>query len=574
MSDGPIRPPGVRVVFELKRDAEPSVVLNNLYKRGGLQTSFAGNLMAVLDGGRLPEQLTLRRALEQFIEFRVLTVQRRAAYELRRAEARLHLVDGLLLALARLDDVIAAIRSATAAGEARQLLQSSAFGLSDEQAEAVLALPLRRLSALEEQTLTDEGTTLRGTIGELNALLGERANVLSKISAELGELKGTYGTPRRSTIEEATAELSDLELTAREECLILRTARGFVKRLPLDQFDAQNRGTRGKAGVTNLSDDDAVLEMFLCSSHDTLLAISAKGVAYALPAYKVPTTSRVARGTSLMQLLPLEADEDFAATKLLPVRSFSASVYLLLLTSAGWIKKTPIEAFAKIRASGLTALKFTSEGDTVYRAALCAEGDSVVLASRLGQTLRFQCDEKQLRASGRTSRGVKSMVLRDGDAIVDMAVIDSDSGSGKGKQRLLSVTDEGYGKRVLVSQFLPKGRGGKGMIGLKFKNDNDRLAALRVVQDGDQVALVTQQGTVVRQAVRAVSQQSRAATGVQLQKLDQDDIVASITIIPASVAIEEQRKAEAIEEAEIAGEGDAAAAEGEDAAAAADEPEG
>ena len=205
--------------------------------------------------------------------------------------------------------------------------------------------------------------------------------------------------------------------------------------LRLEEFDAQNRGTRGKAGVTNLSDDDAVLEMFLCSSHDTLLAISAKGVAYALPAYKVPTTSRVARGTSLMQLLPLEADEDFAAAKLLPVRSFSASVYLLLLTSAGWIKKTPIEAFAKIRASGLTALKFTSEGDTVYRAALCAEGDSVVLASRLGQTLRFQCDEKQLRASGRTSRGVKSMVLRDGDAIVDMAVIDSDSGSGKGKPR-------------------------------------------------------------------------------------------------------------------------------------------
>ena len=164
-----------------------------------------------------------------------------------------------------------------------------------------------------------------------------------------------------------------------------------------------------------------------------------------------------------------------------PLRRLAAAFYdLLLLTSAGWIKKTPIEAFAKIRASGLTALKFTSEGDTVYRAALCAEGDSVVLASRLGQTLRFQCDEKQLRASGRTSRGVKSMVLRDGDAIVDMAVIDADSGSGKGKQRLLSVTDEGYGKRVLVSQFLPKGRGGKGMIGLKFKNDNDRLAALRV----------------------------------------------------------------------------------------------
>ncbi|EOD20608.1 DNA topoisomerase [Emiliania huxleyi CCMP1516] len=532
---------GTRVVFELRRDADPLVVLNQLFKKTELQKNFPANWMAVEGPGKMPARLTLRSALSSFLDFRVECVRRRTAHLLAKAEARLHLVDGLLLATQQIDAVIEAIRGAPSVGDARELLTSSRFGLSPEQAEAILSLQLRRLTALEQSKLDDERADLRAEVARLSTLLSERSNVEAAISAELEELREAHATPRRSAIEVEYEELSDLDLTPNEGCVIVQSARGFVKRMPLDEFEAQGRGTRGKAGMANLGDGDAVLRIFSCATHDTVLFISERGIAYALEAFRVPVASRTARGVLLQSLLPIAADESIA--QLLPVSEFSENESLVLLTRHGWIKRTPLLAFERITARGLIAASL-GEGDCLTHAAVCTEADTVIIASRLGQALRFNTDAKQLRASGRASRGVKSMRLRDGDEIADMDVVrvgdrpadaivrGGEAGGERGGEMLLAVTRGGYGKRVRVDAFQPKGRGGQGMISIKFKNRDDRLVGLSQAREEDQLLLITKKGVTVRQAVAAISEQGRAATGVQLQRLDADDYVASAAIVP------------------------------------------
>ena len=478
---------GLRIVFEIKRDAEPLVVLNNMYKRSRLQETFAGNLMAVVSAGRMPEQLTLRAALVAFLDFRIECLERRCRTRLRKAEARLHIVDGMLIAQGRMDDVVSTIRGSANVSDARVALESSRFGLSPEQAEAILAMQLRRLTALERDSLEAEGADLRADVAGLNELLDERPKLLALISEEMAQLKAKYATPRRTKLGTASdAELSEMDLTANERCIIITSARGYVKRLPLDEFDAQRRGTRGKAGMTNLRDDDDVVQLLNCQSHDTILCISEAGVAYALPAYKVPQTSRTSRGVLMHQLLPIEPTEAIATV--LAVSEFSTSVYLLLLTRHGWIKKTPLIAFEKITARGLIAVSL-GDGDALVRASLCEADDSVLLCSAMGLAVRFATSEKQLRASGRQSRGVKSMRLQEGDEIADMFVVPGASEGGEEEeeggdgQQLVAVTRCGYGKRMRTSKFRSQGRGGKGVIAIKFKVDNDRLVAVSPVGD-------------------------------------------------------------------------------------------
>ena len=579
---------GLRIIFELKRDAESAVVLNNLYKRTQLQQAFAGNLMAVLGGGRMPELLTLRRALQEFLDFRVECVQRRCAFQLRKAETRLHLVEGLLLALGRLDAVVDAIRQARGAAEARAILESAQFGLSPEQAEAILSMQLRRLTALENEALQAEEAELRETIGSLQLLLAERDRVLAQISDELGELKHKYATPRRTALGAPAADLTDGELIAEESAIVIMTASGNIKRLALAEFDAQRRGTRGKAGMTlSREADDAVARMFTCSSHDGLLCVTGRGIAYLVPAFRVPSASRTSRGVKLHQLLPIEPTDSIATVlSVTPAQLASDDAFLLLLTRHGWIKKTPLKAFAKISARGLIATK-VGDGDEVLRCEMCSSADSVLLASQRGQSLHFATDTKQLRASGRLSRGVKSMNLRDGDRIADMSVVvhdsaaaaataaatdddddddeaddddddddDGDVAAAAGGDRpgqlatLLAVTRDGFGKRVRTSSFGKKSRGGMGMIAIKFKRDTDSLVALTQADADDQVLIITQKGTIVRQRVAVISRQGRAATGVRLQNLDDDDYVASVAIVPAGAAGDDDDDDELEEELE------------------------
>ena len=567
---------GLRIVFEIKRDAEPLVVLNNMYKRSSLQHTFAGNLMAVVGAGRMPEQLTLRKALTAFLDFRIECLERRCRHRLRKAEARLHLVDGLLVAQQRMDEVVQTIRAAKNVADARSALESDLFGLSPEQSEAILAMQLRRLTALEREQLEAEGATLRQTASELNELLSQRPKLLQLISDELGELKEKYGSPRRTKIGVASdADLTEQDLTANEACIIIKSAKGYMKRLPLDEFEAQKRGTRGKAGMANLRDGDAVKQVINCNAHDTILCLSDAGVAYALPAYKVPATSRTSRGVLAHQLLPIDESEHIATV--LPVADFSKSVYLVLLTRSGLIKKTPLHAFEKITARGLIAVSL-AEGDSLVRAAMCTLHDSVLLCSAGGQAVRFQTSEKQLRASGRQSRGVKSMGMREGDTIADMFVIVGKPGreaaAGAGDdgaegavggddeddgQKLVAVTQRGYGKRMRTSLFRCQTRGGKGVIAIKFKRDDDRLLALSsckapaqedgVVDDAErELLLITAKGVTVRQRLSAISEQGRATTGVLLQKLDQDDVVATVDIVQPNEESEESEESEEEEE--------------------------
>ena len=495
---------GTRVVFEIKRDADPLVVLNNMYKRSSLQNSFSGNLMAVVGKGRMPEQLTLRSALQAFIDFRVECLERRSRFRLAKAEARLHIVQGLLVAQENMDGVVEAVRAAPNSTAARSALEAQ-FDLSSAQADAILSMQLRRLTALERDTLTREGATLRATEADLRAMLTDQRRITNLISEEIGELSAKYATPRRTMIGSASdAELNEMDLTPSAQCIIIKSLKGFVKRLPLDEFDAQQRGTRGKAGMTNLQDGDAVVQMFSCNTHDTVLCLSGRGVAYALPAYKVPETSRTSRGVRFHQLLPDTLSADERIETVLPVNAFSESVYLLLLTRHGWIKKTPLLAFEKITARGLIAVSL-AEGDDLVRASLCEATDSVILCSSQGQAVRFDTSEAQLRASGRQSRGVKSMRMSEGDTIVDMFVIpggstgDASDGSSSGSHtsglvaasraagdahegmtkvggmaqgqgaQLVAVTRCGFGKRVPLDAFRVQRRGGKGVIAMKFK---------------------------------------------------------------------------------------------------------
>jgi len=367
-------------------------------------------------------------------------------------------------------------------------------------------------------------------VEELRALLADRRRVEALMHDELEELKARHATPRRTMIGTAAdAELSDIDLTPDESCIVIRSSRGYVKRLLLEEFEAQNRGTRGKAGMSNLRDSDAVVQVLSCSSHATVLCISQRGIAYALPAYKVPASSRSARGATFQQLLPISEGDTIET--LLPVTSFSKDVYLVLLTRNGWIKKTALDAFQKISARGLYAISL-EEGDLVVRAALCTVHDSVMLSSRRGQAIRFPTTDQQLRGSGRTSRGVKSMRMRDDDKIVDMQVVQGAAAEEK-PRLLVAVTRCGFGKRMDVARFGTQGRGGKGMIATKFKRPDDELVALSQAYADDQVLLITQKGTILRQTVSDISAQGRATTGVQLQRLDPDDYVASVAIVPS-----------------------------------------
>jgi DNA gyrase subunit A len=377
---------GVRIVLEIKRDSDPSVVLNNLYKRTPLQTSFAGNLMAVVGAGRLPEQLTLRSALLAFLDFRIECIERRSRGRLTKTQARLHVVDGLLVAQQDMDGVVATIRAADDTAGARAALMSK-FGLSQEQSDAILQLQLRRLTALERASLVEEAETLQARRADLQGLLAERSKVLALIGEELAELKSKFDTPRRSQLGSADdADVEDIDLTANEQCIIIRSLKGYVKRMPLAEFEAQNRGTRGKAGA-NMRDGDAIVQMEQCTTHDTMLCLSDAGVAYALPAYKVPESSRTSRGVLVHQLLPITNQEAIAT--MLPVRSYSPERYLLLLTRDGWIKKTPLAAFERITARGLIAVSL-SENDALVRASLCEASDDVLMCSTLGLAMRFQ----------------------------------------------------------------------------------------------------------------------------------------------------------------------------------------
>ncbi|MBD1998399.1 DNA gyrase subunit A [Oculatella sp. FACHB-28] len=545
---------GMRIVIELKRDAYPRVVLNNLYKQTPLQANFGVNMLALVNGE--PQLLSLKQFLQVFLDFRIETITRRTQYELRKAEERDHLLQGLLIALENLDAIINLIRHAADAPMAKQELIDS-YGLSEAQADAILQMQLRRLTALEAEKIQQEHDDLQSRIADLQDILARRERILQIVETEVNELKATHSSPRRTVIERADGEIGDIDLIANEQAIILLTEQGYIKRMPVNTFEAQSRATRGKSG-TRMKEDDGVEHFLTCCDHDSVLFFSDRGVAYCLKAYQIPTASRTARGVPVVQMLPIPRNEKI--TSIVPVTEFSDDNYLVMLTQNGYIKKTQLSAFSNIRANGLIAISL-EEGDQLRWVRRAGAADSIIIGSRQGMAIHFRSDHEQLRPLGRPTRGVRAMSLRKGDELISMDILpsqvvdslvetvaesaeaieveaeleteelDVELPRNQGPWALV-ITMGGLGKRVPVSQFRLQNRAGMGLRAIKFRKADDRLAALQVVGEDDELMMVTSRGIIIRQAVSAIPRQSRMATGVRVQRLDEEDAIAAVALVP------------------------------------------
>ncbi|MBC1241508.1 DNA topoisomerase (ATP-hydrolyzing) subunit A [Nostoc sp. 2RC] len=549
---------GMRIVIELKRDAYPRVVLNNLYKQTPLQANFGANMLALVNSE--PLVLTLKQFLSVFLDFRIESIARRTRYELRKAEERDHILQGLLIALSHLDAIINLIRHAPDAPTAKgELIET--YGLSEVQADAILQMQLRRLTALETDKNCLGHEELQTKNADLQDILARRERVLEIIETEVTELKTKFATPRRTVILPGEGEIDERDLIANEKAVILLTEQGYIKRMPVNTFEAQSRATRGKAAA-KVKDDDTVEHFLTCCDHDSVLFFSERGVVYCLKAYQIPVGSRTSRGTPIVQMLPIPKEEKI--TSIVPVDEFSNEEYLVMLTKGGNIKKTELAAFNSIRANGLIAISL-EEGDQLRWVRRARVEDSVIIGSRQGMAIHFRCNHDQLRPLGRATRGVKAMKLKNKDELVGMDIlpaailetldtvteaeveeieteeieINEESAEVPGNASVgpwvLVITMAGYGKRVPVAQFRLQNRAGQGLMATKFKNrkTKDQLATLRIVNnDGEEIMMVTNRGIIIRQAVNAISVQSRSATGVRVQRLDEDDAITGVAIVP------------------------------------------
>lgn len=571
---------GMRIVIELKRDAYPRVVLNNLYKQTPLQMNFGANMLALVRNE--PQLLPLKLFLTVFLDFRIETITRRTQYELRKAQERDHLLQGLLIALDNLDRIIALIRHSADAPTAKgELIE--VYGLSDSQADAILQMQLRRLTALEAEKIQAEHEELQTKIADLEDILANRSRILEIIETEVAQLKATHATPRRTIIQQLEGELGDIDLIANERAIILLTEQGYIKRMPINDFAAQARATRGKAAA-RIKEDDGVEHFLTCCDHDSILFFSDRGVTYCLRAYQIPAASRTARGVPIVQMLPIPRNEKI--TSIVPVSEFTEDDYLVMLTRKGYIKKTALAAFSNIRANGLIAISL-EEGDQLRWVRRAKAEDSIIIGSRQGMAIHFRTNHEQLRPLGRATRGVKAMKLRAKDELISMDILPSQvvaalvavenaeleeaedlnvvneaveeqelvevETAGLGPW-VLVVTMGGYGKRVPVNQFRLQNRAGMGILATKFRLPKDTIAALRVVNEGDELMMVTSRGIIIRQAIGAISPQSRMATGVRVQRLDEDDAIAAVALVPLAGQEEETETEIEAEVVEVASE--------------------
>lgn len=540
---------GIRVKIELKRDAHPEVVLNNLYKQTQLQQSFAVNTLALVRNR--PATLKLEDLIQEFIDHRIEVVTRRTRYLLRKAEDRAHILEGYLKALENLDAIIKLIRASNSTEEARTGLMSK-YGLDEIQANAILEMQLRRLTGLERKRIETEYAELKKKITQYNKILKHRDLVLDIIKNELAEVREKFGDKRRSRIDQRSDEFSMRDLVANEAMAVFITKQGYIKRIPMDSFRRQRRNTKGITGVKTREEDD-LQHFFTANMHDRILIFTNRGQVFSLEVLDLPDASRTARGLAIVNLVSLGQSD--TVTSVIPVSGeFQDDQYLVMLTRQAYIKKVAMSDLENIRRTGIIAITL-NDGDELGWVRPSNGKQSVIIGTGDGMCIRYSEDE--LRPMGRTARGVRAITLREGDQIVGFDILDQSSTACA-----LVVTNDGYGKRVRLDEFRQQGRGGIGIIGTKFKNAKSRLACLRIVAPGDEVMIATANGVVVRQNTDEISSQGRMATGVRIQQLGEDDSVVSVTPLVDSEKVEEQ-----IAEA-VAAEG--GAAEGEAGTPAAD----
>ena len=512
---------GMRIQIELKRDAVPQVALNKLFKHTALQTTFGYNAVALVDG--VPRTLSLLELVTEYLVYQREIVTRRSKYELRQAERRAHVLQGYLIALDNLDEVIATIRAAADTDAARTELMRR-FDLSEEQASAILDLRLRALTALERKRVQDEHDDLQERIAELRAILGDPARVDGLIREELTEIRSIYARndDRRTEIVAAEEELELEDLIAEEDMVIAITRSGYVKRLPVTAYREQRRGGIGVMGM-ELKDDDYIEHLFVASTHDYLLFFTSVGKVYRLKVHELPLGSRQSRGRAIVNLLPLRQDEQVRAV--IQTRNFDEGRFLVFATKNGIVKKTKLEAYnTPLKADGIIAIKMR-EGDELVGVRRSSGDDDVLMVSRNGQAIRFH--ERDVRPMGRDASGVQGMRLRAGDEVIAINIAEDDSD-------LLVVTENGYGKRTRVSEYPVKGRGGLGVLTVKLTEARGQLVGSRVVRDGYQVMLISTGGTVIRIPVEEVKRLGRSTQGVIVMRLRGDERVSALAPVVES----------------------------------------
>jgi len=508
---------GMRIVIELKRDAKPDVVKNNLFKHTQLTLSFGVNMLALV--GKQPRLMNLIDVLNEFIEHRIEIVTRRTIFFLKKAKMRAHILKGLLIALGSLDEVIELIKKSKTTDEARVGLMTN-FGLDVDQANAILEMQLRRLTGLEQDKIKSEYEDLQLKIAEYELILSDRQRVLNIIKQELLEDKEKYGDDRKTQIIPEVNEMTIEDLTPNIPMAVFITHQGYIKRIALDTFERQNRATRGKGGIKT-KEDDNVGHFFTAMMHDKVLFFSNKGTVYSLNVYDFPEGSRQAKGLPIINILPIEQDEKITAV--VPVSEFSHDTNLIMLTQKGYIKRIELDNFANIRRTGIIAIGL-EEGDTLNWVNLAKNTDEIIIGTSCGMAIRFPVED--LRPLGRGARGVNSMKLRTGDKIIGSDVVPADYDAD-----LLVVTSDGFGKRSKLSEFRTQNRGGIGLIATKFKTSQSRLVALTIVKENEEIMVVTANGVVTRIKAGDISRQGRPATGVKIQNLQDNDTVMTVNKI-------------------------------------------
>jgi DNA gyrase subunit A len=513
---------GMRIVIELKRDATPKVVLNKLFKHTPMQITFGVNMVALVDN--VPRTLSLREVIAHYVDHQREVVVRRTKHELRRAEERAHVLEGLLIALANLDEVIALIRGSRDPETARNGLIEN-YELTVVQAQAILQLTLSRLTALEADKIKQEHADLVERIKELREILGDEERVYALIKEELGEIAQSYGDERRTEITHAEGDIDVEDLIADQQMVISITHSGYIKSLPLSTYRQQRRGGVGVAGM-EMKEDDYIEHLFISSTHDYLLFFTNRGKVYRLKVYELPEASRTARGRALVNLLPLREGE--RVQSVLATRDFAEGQYLVFATREGMVKKTAFGAYnTPIKADGIIAINIRDD-DELIAVRVTSGHDDIIMVSRSGQAARFS--ESQTRAMGRDTSGVRGMnVSQKGNAVLAMDVARDD-------QELLVVTENGYGKRTPIPDYPVKGRGTMGVKTITLTENKGQLAGALVVREHQELVFISQAGMVQRTSVRGISRYGRASQGVRVMNIRDDDQVSAVALVVESEA--------------------------------------
>ncbi len=509
---------GIRVVIELRRDAEPQVVLNNLYKHTQMQTTFGVIMLALVDG--IPKVLNLKEVMEHFVDHRHEVVVRRTKFDLDAAEKRAHILEGYKIALDNIDEVVQLIKKSKDPESAKTALMKR-FKLSEIQAKAILALTLQRLTGLERKKIEDEYREIIKLIEKLRAILASKTMRMDIIRDELLELKKTYGDERRTEIVEQASEFSIEDMIAEEDVVITITHNGFIKRYPVSGYRRQIRGGKGITAQST-REDDFLEHMFVASTHQYILFFTDKGRAYWLKVHEVPEGGRASRGRSIVNLIGKMPDEEITA--FLPVKDFSEEFNVTMVTKRGYVKKVALNEFSNPRKVGIIAIGL-DRGDRLIDAWLTDGKQDIIIGSKNGLALRF--NEKDVRPMGRNARGVKGMNLSKGDDVIGMITV------GRPGASVLVVTDKGFGKRSEVSEYTLRRRGGKGLITVKTGDKNGRLLAIKEVIDNDDIMIVTTKGFLIRQHVKDIRTAGRNTQGVRLIRLQGSDAIAAVARVLA-----------------------------------------